>query len=100
MASMTNQGEPPSEVYLPMGVRAWTPDPSAGGRPKGGEPGRSGRGSKRRYPNEALVFDIETRDEPGQRLLFGVWRLYVDILDTDPATRLVEEGIFYPRRPP
>lgn len=51
----------------------------------------------RRYPAEALIFDTETRDEAGQRLLLGVWRLYRDDVSSGRQVHLcVEEGYFYP----
>lgn len=51
---------------------------------------------KRQYPHEVLVFDTETRSEPAQRLLFGVWRLYRDPGYGEPGATCIEEGIFYP----
>jgi hypothetical protein len=51
---------------------------------------------KRAYPHEVLVFDTETRSEPAQRLLFGVWRLYRDPAYGEPGATCIEEGIFYP----
>src|SRR5213080_2385808 len=40
----------------------------------------------------ALVFDTETRIDLGQKLTFGVWRLY-KLVGTSYV--LIEEGIFY-----
>jgi hypothetical protein len=51
---------------------------------------------KRRYPQEVLVFDTETKSEPAQRLLFGVWRLYRDPAYGEPGVTCIEEGVFYP----
>jgi hypothetical protein len=50
----------------------------------------------RRHPHEALIFDTETLDEPGQRLLVGVWRFYRDDPDTPAGHTCMEEGLFYP----
>lgn len=92
--------DPASPIeYLPVGIRAWATRPAGTGKDQAANNEAASKpvgGLKRRLPHEALIFDTETRDEPGQRLLFGVWRLYVDNLDSDPATFLVEEGIFYP----
>lgn len=87
--------------FLPIGVRAWPERP--GGAEKKSKSSKTSTTTeaepvptKRRYPHEALVFDTETKSEAGQGLLVGIWRLYVDNLDADPATHLVEEGFFYP----
>ncbi len=50
---------------------------------------------RRRYPQEALVWDPETETAPPQRLTFGFWRLYRDRTDGDAGTTCIEEGIFY-----
>lgn len=51
---------------------------------------------KRRYPFEVLVFDTETRIDPSQNLMVGVWRFYRDDPDAKPGTTCIEEGFFYP----
>ncbi|MDQ3435313.1 MAG: hypothetical protein M3481_11645, partial [Actinomycetota bacterium] len=44
-----------------------------------------------------MIFDTETRDETGQRLMVGVWRRFSDDPDTGLSGRTcVEEGFFYP----
>lgn len=57
----------------------------------------SARRPRRAYPAEALIFDTETRDEPGQRLMLGVWRFYRDDPTGPPGQMTcIEEGFFYP----
>ena len=51
---------------------------------------------KRRYGQEVLVFDTETLGDPAQRLLVGVWRLYLDPPGKEPGVTCTEEGFFYP----
>jgi hypothetical protein len=51
---------------------------------------------KRRYGQEVLVFDTETLLDPAQRLLVGVWRLYLDPPGKEPGVTCTEEGFFYP----
>lgn len=51
---------------------------------------------KRRYGQEVLVFDTETLGDPAQRLLVGVWQLYLDPPGKEPGVTCTEEGFFYP----
>ena len=48
-------------------------------------------------PTRALVFDCESRTDPGQQLTFGVWRCYDVSWHADrpePDLSCWEEGIF------
>jgi len=89
------------QAVLPTAVRVWavrSQDPTAPADPAPQRrPEPQQRRPKRRFPAEALVFDTETRDETGQRLLLGVWRLYRDAPDTARSGHTcIEEGFFYP----
>lgn len=100
VSDMANPAPPTVSATVPMGIRAWTSQrdkgPRAWSETVGGKAPRRSKDARRKYPHEALVFDTETRDEAGQGLLFGIWRLYSDNIGTDPVTHLVEEGLFYP----
>ncbi len=88
------------EAVLPTAVRVWAvrSEVSAQSAKPAQQPmPERQRVPKRRFPAEALVFDTETREETGQRLLLGVWRLYRDSPDTGRSGHTcIEEGFFYP----
>lgn len=88
------RSEPSTGGAVPIAVRGWTERTTKTGTPR--TPGRPPRTVKRAFPHEALVFDTETLDEPGQRLMVGVWRLYSDDIGNPPGRTCVEEGLFYP----
>lgn len=46
-------------------------------------------------PVRTLVLDCETTTDPTQRLLFGVYRFYIDARDLQPGGACHAEGIFY-----
>jgi hypothetical protein len=71
----------------------------ARGRRGGGGAGPerdSPRPVKRRYGQEVLVFDTETLGDPAQRLMVGIWRLYLDPPGAEPGVTCTEEGFFFP----
>jgi hypothetical protein len=76
---------------LPIAVRVYT---TRKRRPQKESP--AVRKPKRRYGQEALVFDTETTTDPSQRLLVGSWRVYRDQWDGAAGTTCIEEGFFYP----
>lgn len=81
---------------LPVAIRAWTV-PTAALALTGPESDRLGPWKPtqraRRAPHRALVFDCETTTDHTQRLLYGVWRRYVD--KQGIGKTCIEEGIFY-----
>ena len=60
------------------------------------EQGPRAAASKRRYPQEALVFDTETYPGPAQELRILVWRMYRDRIGGTPGSTCIEDGIAYP----
>src|SRR5215207_6691470 len=87
----------PVDDVLPTAVRVWAVRTSTDDRERDAQSPEDDQRPLRRYPAEALVFDTETRDEAGQRLLVGVWRFYRDAADTGRAGRTcIEEGLFFP----
>jgi len=84
-------GPDPIFECLPVAIRAYTTI-------DGGDGVRTGRRRSRAVkplPQRTLVFDCETTADQAQRLLFGVWRLYIDRQDTHPGQMCVQEGIFH-----
>lgn len=76
--------------YLPVAIRVHTTrQPSETDTPK------RPRLAQRELPRRTIVFDCETTTDETQRLLFGVWRLYIDAQDAAPGSVCIEEGIFY-----
>ena len=81
---------------LPITVRVFTlrgsPSEYSGGPP---DPVSKGPKLRRRLPGETLVFDLETADEPAQRLDVGAWRLYRDRPGATVPEVCVEEGLLF-----
>jgi hypothetical protein len=59
------------------------------------QPRRVRRKLRRHLPHRVLVFDTETTTDDSQRLIFGVWRYFVDRHERIPGVVCVEEGIVY-----
>lgn len=79
---------------LPVAVRVYATREGEEGNYKAPPPRRSRR-RNRTTPQRSLVFDTETTTDPSQRLLYGVWRYYVDRPKVLPCRVCVEEGLFH-----